>query len=78
MSIKRVDRRILEMKPYRSIFIGLVVAMAMITGIHHDYLWSPDEPRVAEIARETLIDGHWITPHLCGLPFLEKPDHPGD
>jgi hypothetical protein len=61
------------MKRYRSIFIGLVVAAAMITGICHDYLWGPDEPRVAEIARETLVDGHWVTPHLCGLPFLEKP-----
>ncbi len=28
---------------------------------------------MAEIARETLVDGHWVTPHLCGLPFLEKP-----
>ncbi len=61
------------MKRYRSIFIELVVAAAMITGIRHDYLWGPDEPRVAEITRETLVDGHWVTPHLCGLPFLEKP-----
>ena len=60
------------MKCYRSIFVGLVVATAMITGIRHDCLWSPDEPRVAEIARETLVGGHWITPYLCGLPFLEK------
>jgi 4-amino-4-deoxy-L-arabinose transferase-like glycosyltransferase len=55
------------------IFVFLILFVVMLTGIHHPYLWVPDEPREAEIARETLVDGHWVTPHLCGLPFLEKP-----
>jgi 4-amino-4-deoxy-L-arabinose transferase-like glycosyltransferase len=56
-----------------SLFLIAVVVAAMITGVHHGYLFGPDEPREAEIARETLRDGHWVVPHLCGLPFLEKP-----
>lgn len=56
-----------------SIFLVVVLATIMLAGVHHSYLWAPDEPREAEIAREALVDGHWVTPHLCGLPFLEKP-----
>jgi 4-amino-4-deoxy-L-arabinose transferase-like glycosyltransferase len=56
-----------------SLFLIAVIATAMITGVHYNYLWGPDEPRDAEIAREMLADGNWVTPHLCGLPFLEKP-----
>ncbi len=55
------------------LFLTAVVAAAMITGVHHRYLFGPDEPREAEIARETLRDHHWVVSRLCGLPFLEKP-----
>jgi 4-amino-4-deoxy-L-arabinose transferase-like glycosyltransferase len=56
-----------------SVFLVIFVGAVMMSGIRHPYLWAQDEPREAEIARETLVDGHWVTPHLCGLPFLEKP-----
>ena len=56
-----------------SLFLLAVTAVAMATGVYHGYLFGPDEPREAEIARETLRDGRWIVPRLCGLPFLEKP-----
>ena len=39
--------------------------------IDHD-LWTPDEPRVAAIARE-VCEGSWIVPTLNGKPFLEEP-----
>ncbi|MCX6356045.1 MAG: glycosyltransferase family 39 protein [Candidatus Aureabacteria bacterium] len=61
------------MRTLNSPFLLLIIAAAMITGLHYDCLFGPDEPREAEIARETLTEGHWVTPHLCGLPFLEKP-----
>ena len=45
----------------------------MLINVFHPYLWGPDEPRVAEIAREAFVSGNYITPHLCKLPFVEKP-----
>ena len=51
----------------------VTVIFAMLVNVFHPHLWGPDEPRVAEIAREAYISGNYITPHLCGLPFVEKP-----
>ena len=54
------------------LFIATII-FTMLINVFHPHLWGPDEPRVAEIARETYINGNYITPHLCGLPFVEKP-----
>ena len=35
--------------------------------------WAPDEPRHAEVARETLRDGHWWYPHVNSHPYPDKP-----
>ncbi|MGC8735804.1 MAG: ArnT family glycosyltransferase [Dissulfurimicrobium sp.] len=51
----------------------LAISVAMAVNVAYPYLWGPDEPREAESAREALETGNFVIPHLCGLPFLEKP-----
>ena len=36
-------------------------------------LWTPDEPRVADIAWRMAAQRHWVLPHLAARAFLEKP-----
>ncbi len=51
----------------------LIVIVLQLVGIFDHSLWSPDEPRVAEIAREISETGEYVIPHLSKRPFLEKP-----
>ncbi len=51
--------------------VGLVFFYALWLGSYP--LFTPDEGRYSEIAREMIVTGDYITPHLNGIPFLDKP-----
>ncbi len=36
-------------------------------------LWSPDEGRYSEVAREMVVSGDYVTPRLDGVKFFKKP-----
>lgn len=42
-------------------------------GLGHRPLFNTDEGRYAEIPREMLVTGNWVTPRLDGLRYFEKP-----
>ena len=61
---------------------GWVVAVAAATVLcwfvlFHDLggpaLMEPDEGRNAEVAREILLLGDWVTPHYDFISYLDKP-----
>jgi 4-amino-4-deoxy-L-arabinose transferase-like glycosyltransferase len=52
-----------------SILLGLFYALWI--GSHA--LFTPDEGRYSEVAREMVVSGDYITPRLNGVAFLDKP-----
>jgi 4-amino-4-deoxy-L-arabinose transferase-like glycosyltransferase len=42
-------------------------------GIGQYDLWSPDEPRFAQAAREMMQRGDYLAPHVNARPYMEKP-----
>lgn len=51
----------------------LALSPMWIIGTLGRHLWTPDEPRVADIAWRMAAQRHWVLPHLAARPFLEKP-----
>lgn len=50
-----------------------VVAILWFANLDYRHLAQPDEGRYAEIPREMLASGDWLTPRLNGLKYFEKP-----
>ena len=66
------------MSPRRGTLVELLTiagfcAFLFYFGLNTFGLVGADEPRYAQIAREMLDRGDWVTPTLYGKPWLEKP-----
>jgi 4-amino-4-deoxy-L-arabinose transferase-like glycosyltransferase len=58
----------------RAFLVALVpLALLWFGGLEYRGLYQPDEGRYAEIPREMLASGDWITPRLNDLKYFEKP-----
>jgi len=59
----------------RPVLVALlfVFAVAWFAGLDSRTLLHPDEGRYAEIPREMVASGDWLTPRLNGLKYFEKP-----
>jgi 4-amino-4-deoxy-L-arabinose transferase-like glycosyltransferase len=53
--------------------LALWLIFFLLPGVENMPLLEPDEGRNAEVAREMLRGGDWITPHYNGYPYLDKP-----
>ncbi|HTH51235.1 MAG TPA: phospholipid carrier-dependent glycosyltransferase, partial [Pyrinomonadaceae bacterium] len=51
---------------------AVLIPIAYLVGLNFP-LVGPDEPRYAQVAREMMERGDWITPTLGGHTWFEKP-----
>ncbi len=55
------------------IVLALVMTIVWFSELGVRKLQHPDEGRYAEIAREMVASGNWVTPRLNGIKYFEKP-----
>jgi 4-amino-4-deoxy-L-arabinose transferase-like glycosyltransferase len=62
-----------EAIPLRFALLLLVFAVIWYSNLDYRRLVHPDEGRYAEIPREMVASGDWLTPRLDGIKYFEKP-----
>jgi 4-amino-4-deoxy-L-arabinose transferase-like glycosyltransferase len=62
-------------RPLRAWSLAIILALlpVWLIGIFHRGLWTPDEPREADIVWRMSQQNDRTLPHLADVPFLEKP-----
>ncbi len=63
----------MKQRAYILLFCGLVCYLTLFYKIGALPFLGADEPRYARIAEEMIERGDYVTPHLLGRPWLEKP-----
>jgi 4-amino-4-deoxy-L-arabinose transferase-like glycosyltransferase len=52
---------------------GSIAALLYLIGLGRPALWEPDEGRYAEVAREMVVSGDYVTPRNDWVRYFEKP-----
>jgi 4-amino-4-deoxy-L-arabinose transferase-like glycosyltransferase len=60
-------------RPFRLTIYALLAAILYLPGLGRPALWEPDEGRYAEIAREMVVSGDYVTPRDDFELYFEKP-----
>ncbi|HYK65850.1 MAG TPA: phospholipid carrier-dependent glycosyltransferase [Patescibacteria group bacterium] len=60
-------------RPLRLTIYAILAALLYLPGLGHPALWEPDEGRYAEIAREMVVSGDYLTPRDDFELYFEKP-----
>jgi 4-amino-4-deoxy-L-arabinose transferase-like glycosyltransferase len=58
---------------YDLALLGLIFGLLLAWRLGSAPLLNPDEGRYAEVPREMIASGDWVTPRLNGVPYFEKP-----
>ena len=61
------------LNPSKMLLLALVYALLWFGTLNYRHLIPSDEGRYAEMAREMLVTGDWVTPRYNGYQYFEKP-----
>jgi len=61
------------LNPSKILLLALVYALLWFGTLNYRHLIPSDEGRYAEMAREMLVTGDWVTPRYNGYKYFEKP-----